>query len=87
MPADETALGVIKEAGSPLAAPSANTAGKRSSVSAEDVMEDLDGRIDMIIDGGRCEIGVSSTVVDLTKGLKILREGAISREQILAVGR
>ena len=85
MPADETALGVIKAAGSPLAAPSANTSGKRSSVSAEDVMEDLDGRIDMIIDGGRCEIGVSSTVVDLTKGLKILREGTITKEMIQEV--
>ncbi|MBR3004368.1 MAG: threonylcarbamoyl-AMP synthase [Lachnospiraceae bacterium] len=83
MPADETALGVIRAAGSPLAAPSANTSGKRSSVSAEDVRIDLEDKIDMIIDGGTCPIGISSTVLDLTGAdIRILREGTVTREMI-----
>ncbi len=83
MPADETALSIIRAAGAPLAAPSANTSGKRSSVTAEDVEEDLNGRIDMIIDGGACNIGVSSTVLDMTgEELKILREGTVTAEMI-----
>ena len=83
MPASEVAVRVIKSAGSPLAAPSANTSGKRSAVTAEDVREDLDGKIDMILDGGACPVGVSSTVVDLTgKEPVILREGSITKSMI-----
>ncbi len=83
MPDDPAALRLLKEAGSPLAAPSANTSGKRSSVCAEDVIEDLDGRIDLILDGGRCPVGISSTVVDLTgKEPVILREGVITKTMI-----
>ncbi len=86
MPSSETAREIIECAGSPLAAPSANISGKRSAASGDDVREDLFGRIDMIIDGGRCDIGVSSTVVDLTEGkIRILREGTISRQEISKV--
>lgn len=80
MPDSEAALKVIEAAGAPLAAPSANLSGKRSSVSFENVKEDLYGRIDMIIDGGDCPIGLSSTIADLSgKDLRLLREGSISR--------
>lgn len=74
---------LIRAAGAPLAAPSANTSGKRSSVSAQEVLEDLDGKIDMLIDGGTCPVGVASTVVDMTGDVpKILREGVITAEMI-----
>lgn len=83
MPACREALDLIRLAGAPLAAPSANISGKRSSVSFEEVYEDLNGRIDMILDGGACKGGVSSTVVDISNGeIKILREGMISRGMI-----
>ena len=89
MPADETAVSIIRTAGMPLAAPSANTSGKRSAACAEEVIEDLDGRIDMVIDGGPCRIGLSSTVLDLTGGeIRILREGTVTRKMIEeAVGK
>ena len=83
MPANDTARAVIRAAGAPLAAPSANTSGKRSSVTAGDVKEDLDGKIDMIIDGGECNLGIASTVLDMTgPEIKILREGLVTREMI-----
>ncbi len=83
MPSSDVARNIIKEAGSPLATPSANTSGKRSSVTAKDVEEDLDGKIDMLIDGGACDIGIASTVVDVTKEpFEILREGVITKEMI-----
>lgn len=83
MPDLELTRDLICAAGKPLAAPSANTSGKRSAVSAQDVLEDLDGKIDMVIDGGACRIGVASTVVDMTgKTPKILREGVITAEMI-----
>ncbi len=83
MPDLDTTLKIIEAAGLPLAAPSANTSGKRSSVTAEDVAEDLNGKIDMIIDGGACKVGLASTVVDMTgERPKILREGVITQEMI-----
>lgn len=83
MPACKETLDLIRLAGAPLAAPSANISGKRSSVSFEEVYEDLNGRIDMILDGGICKGGISSTVVDISDGeIKILREGMISRGMI-----
>ena len=85
MPACNETLELIRLAGAPLAAPSANLSGKRSSVSFEDVYEDLRGRIDMILDGGICPQGVSSTVVDISSGeIKILRKGAVTFEMIKA---
>lgn len=83
MPDLELTRELIRAAGKPLAAPSANTSGKRSAVSAQEVLEDLDGKIDMVIDGGTCQIGVASTVVDMTgKTPKILREGVITAKMI-----
>lgn len=83
MPDSEAALKVIEAAGAPLAAPSANLSGKRSSASFENVKEDLYGRIDMIIDGGDCPIGLSSTIADLSgKDLRLLREGSVSRRDL-----
>ena len=85
MPDYKITTDIIRAAGSPLAAPSANTSGKRSSVTAEDVSEDLAGRIDMIIDGGACPVGISSTVVDMTGDEPvILRQGTITEDMISA---
>lgn len=83
MPDHPVTLSLLQAAGSPLAAPSANTSGKRSSVTAEDVKEDLSGRIDMLLDGGACPVGLSSTVVDLSGPEPlILREGIITKAMI-----
>lgn len=83
MPDLPAAVQLIRKAGHPLAAPSANTSGKRSSVTAEDVKEDLLGKVEMILDGGACPVGVSSTVVDLTGDEPvILREGIITKTMI-----
>ena len=83
MPDSRMTVALLEAAGMPLAAPSANTSGKRSSVSADDVICDLSGKVDMILDGGICPVGISSTVVDLT-GEKplILREGIITKSMI-----
>lgn len=79
MPSHPIARRLIKEAGLPIAAPSANASGRPSTTKAEHVMEDLAGRIDMVIDGGSSEIGLESTIVDLTvKPALILRPGYIT---------
>jgi len=78
-------LNELMEKTGPLAATSANISGQPSLATAGDVLESLDGRIDLLIDGGRCEGGVASTVVDCTaSSLKILRPGAISEKDIRA---
>jgi len=69
---------IIKEAGVPIAAPSANLSGKPSPTTAAHVAADMDGKIDMIIDGGPCAVGLESTVVDLTGDIPmLLRPGQI----------
>jgi L-threonylcarbamoyladenylate synthase len=69
--------------GAPLAATSANLSGHKSPVTAQDVLSDLDGRVDLVLDGGPCPGGVESTILDLTGPEPVvLREGAISRLQI-----
>ena len=83
MPSDKAARALIKAAGCPIAAPSANLSGHPSPTSAEHVLDDFDGKIDAVIDGGRCTIGIESTVVDLTGDVPmILRPGFITREDI-----
>ena len=73
----------IKIAGVPIAAPSANISGKNPPVTAQEVFENLSGRIEIILDGGKCDVGISSTIVDISTGeLKILRQGIISAESI-----
>ncbi|KZF25594.1 translation factor [Xylona heveae TC161] len=83
MPKSILALALIKLAGAPLAAPSANASTKPSPTTAEHVKYDLDGRIDVILDGGPSDVGVESTVVDgLSNPPLILRPGGISIEQL-----
>ena len=88
MPAHPTALAFLREAGCPVAAPSANRSGRPSPTAARHVLEDLDGRIDGIIDGGPTGIGLESTVVEITEegAVRILRPGGVTREQILSLG-
>lgn len=86
MPKDPIALEFIKQSGGYVAAPSANISGKPSPTLAKYVMEDMDGRIDAVIDGGEAVIGLESTIVDLTgEAPMILRPGYITREMLLEV--
>jgi L-threonylcarbamoyladenylate synthase len=86
MPAHPVALEVIRQAGVPIAAPSANRFGHTSPTTAEHVLQDLDGRIDAVLDAGPTAVGVESTVVDATVSPMILyRPGAITLEQIREV--
>ena len=83
MPTDEIARAVIRAGGGYISAPSANTSGRPSPTSAQHVLEDFDGRIDMIIDGGNVDIGLESTILDMTvEPPMILRPGAITREML-----
>jgi tRNA threonylcarbamoyl adenosine modification protein (Sua5/YciO/YrdC/YwlC family) len=83
MPRNLIALRLIEESGVPVVAPSANLSGNPPPKMAEDVLRDLNGLIEMVLDGGKTEIGIESTVVDLTVSpAKILREGAISAGEI-----
>ncbi len=77
---------IIRLSGVPIAAPSANISGKPSTTTAEHVRHDHDGRIDAIVDGGPCRVGVESTIVDLTERRpRLLRPGGITPEQLLEV--
>ena len=77
---------IIRLSGVPIAAPSANISGKPSTTTAEHVRHDHDGRIDAIVDGGPCRVGVESTIVDLTERRpRLLRPGGIGPEQLLEV--
>lgn len=83
MPSHPVARALIRESGVYIAAPSANTSGRPSPTKAEHVKEDLDGRIDMILDGGTVGIGLESTIVDLSTGVPtILRPGYITGEML-----
>lgn len=83
MPRSILALALIRVAGVPLAAPSANASTRPSPTAAEHVKDDLEGRISTIIDGGPCEVGVESTVVDgLSYPPAILRPGGVTVEQL-----
>ncbi|WP_071393275.1 L-threonylcarbamoyladenylate synthase [Bacillus tuaregi] len=83
MPDHPVALAVLKAAGLPIAAPSANRSGKPSPTTASHVKEDLDGRIAGIVDGGPTGVGVESTVIDCTTEIPIiLRPGGVTREQL-----
>lgn len=86
MPSNKTALAFIKAAGGYIAAPSANISGRPSPTKGSHVLEDMNGRIEMILDGGECDIGLESTIVDLTEGMPmILRPGYISIEMVREV--
>jgi len=84
MPANKIALLLVKASGVPVVVPSANLSGSPAPTNAQDVLDQLFGRIELLIDGGQTEVGVESTVVDMTgSSPKILREGAISSQEIL----
>lgn len=83
LPQNEIAATLIKVSGLPIAAPSANTSGKPSPTKAAHVIEDLHGKVDMILDGGSVTVGLESTVVDVTGGKPmILRPGGITKEML-----
>jgi L-threonylcarbamoyladenylate synthase len=83
MPDHPLALALLGAAGVPVAAPSANRSGRPSPTTAAHAIEDLDGNVDMVLDGGPCALGVESTVID-ARGDRpvVLREGAVTREQL-----
>lgn len=83
MPSHKLALKLIDESGLCIAAPSANSSGKPSPTLAKHVIDDLDGRIDMVIDAGKSVLGLESTIVDITSGRPcILRPGYITKSMI-----
>lgn len=86
MPANTIALALVRKSGTPIAAPSANLSGRPSITTFSEAVEELDGKVDAIMDGGRTTIGVESTVLDMTRPVPVLlRPGGISVEQITAV--
>ena len=86
MPDDPVASRLSELAGVPVAAPSANTSGRPSPTTADHVWQDMNGRIDMIIDGGPVGIGVESTIVDVSSPVpSVLRPGAITMEMLREV--
>lgn len=77
---------IIRAAGVPIAAPSANISGKPSTTTAQHVFHDHNGKIELIVDGGPCRVGVESTIVDLTEERpRLLRPGGITPEQLIHV--
>ena len=89
MPDSQAALDLINLAGCPIAAPSANISGRPSPTRAMDVIADMDGRIDAVISGEDCRVGIESTVVDMTGEVPtVLRPGIITAENIeAAIGK
>lgn len=86
IPSHPVARELIRRCGFPIAAPSANRSGSPSPTTAAHVAADLDGRIAAIVDGGACEVGVESTVVDMTGDVpRLLRPGGITAEMLRAV--
>ncbi|MDR1560455.1 MAG: threonylcarbamoyl-AMP synthase [Clostridiales bacterium] len=85
MPSNETARLLIEYAQTPIYAPSANVSGRPSPTSARHVLQDLDGKIDIILDGGPCACGLESTVIDVSGDLpRVLRPGFITADMIYA---
>lgn len=82
MPNHPVALALIEKAGLPLAAPSANRSGHMSPTSAQHVLDDLGGKIPLILDAGTTPIGLESTVISFEDGIHVLREGSITIEQL-----
>lgn len=83
IPENKIARELIRLSGVPVAAPSANVSGRPSPTEADHVKEDLEEKIDYIIDGGKCQVGVESTVIDLTvEPPRILRPGGVSYEKL-----
>ena len=86
MPSHPIARKIIELAGVPLAAPSANSSGSPSPTTAQHVIHDLDGKIDAIVDGGECDVGIESTVITLATDVpRLLRPGGITVAQLESV--
>ena len=82
-PAHSMCRAIIVQAGVPIAAPSGNLSGKPSPTTARHMLDDMDGRIDALLDGGDCQVGVESTIIDLTcTPPRLLRPGGIPLEQL-----
>ena len=82
-PAHPVTRAIIAAAGVPVAAPSGNTSGRPSPTTAAHMLEDMDGKIDAIVDGGACQVGVESTIVDLTlTPPRLLRPGGVTLEEL-----
>ncbi len=82
-PAHSICRAVIKAAGRPIAAPSGNLSGRPSPTTARHMLDDMDGRVDAILDGGDCQVGVESTIVDLTcTPPRLLRPGGVPLEEL-----
>ncbi|MDO5387615.1 MAG: L-threonylcarbamoyladenylate synthase [Clostridia bacterium] len=85
-PVNKVAQALITASGTPIAAPSANTSGRPSPTRASHVEYDLNGKIDMIIDGGACKFGLESTIIDVTGNIPcLLRPGSITLEMLRSV--
>lgn len=86
VPVHPVAQALLREFAGPIAAPSANRFGRVSCTRADHVLQELDGRIDLILDGGDCTVGLESTIIDVSSGdPTILRPGAVTAEQVAAV--
>lgn len=86
MPANKVALNLIRASGVPVVAPSANLSGEKPPTDARQVLAGLNGKIDVLLDSGRTDVGVESTVVDMTaEPIVILRQGAVKESMIKKV--
>lgn len=86
MPSDQVARDLIRQAGVPIAAPSANISGRPSPTKPEHIIRDMDGRVDGILVGGPCNYGVESTIVDLSDDIAmVLRPGSVTLEMLREV--
>lgn len=86
MPAHPVALSLIRESQTPIAAPSANLFGRPSPTTAQHVLDDLNGRVDLILDAGKTNVGIESAILDLTQTpFRILRPGGVSLESLRTI--
>ena len=86
MPSGEIARKLVEYANVPIATPSANISGKPSGTNIDSIIRDFEGKVDYIIDGGESKIGIASTIVQVVnEEIHILREGIISRENVLNI--
>ncbi|SNB62904.1 translation factor SUA5 [Arboricoccus pini] len=87
VPAHPVARDLLAAVGGPIAGPSANPSGRVSPTIAAHVAADLAGKVDLVLDGGPCPVGIESTVLDLTQSnvIRVLREGGLARERIVTV--
>ena len=86
MPSHPVCQRLMRACGVPIAAPSANTSGKPSPTTARHVLDDLNGKLEIILEGGECQVGLESTVLDLTSPVPtVLRPGGVTPEMLLSV--